>query len=239
MPKMRRVKERIAALCAELPRERLLRSAWEKLPEPPRRMLHWMLSHEGGYATLQKLSAKFERDDDITWWWNEGQTPVTSLGLLRLHGLVYVGRARTGRRNVRVAVVPVELRDGLFAISQDPGAFDGAPPMPRVEEAPGEAGEQELPPGTQFVLLEEFVENTPLGPETERSYMGALSQVAACPEEWAPGPVRKLLSKIISSGDEDARIAAYSVGALKFGLEFAGAALDDPSEKVKRWAEDL
>jgi len=106
LPKMRRVKERVEALCDRLPREETLAQAWKKLPEPPRRMLHWLLSHEGSYTTIQKLSAKFGRDEDITWWWNEGQTPVTPLGLLRLFGLVFVGRARMGKRNVRVAVEP-------------------------------------------------------------------------------------------------------------------------------------
>jgi hypothetical protein len=47
--------------------------------------------------------------DEIGMWWNE-KPPKSDIGLLRLHGLVVVGRMSSPRRLYKVAVVPVELR---------------------------------------------------------------------------------------------------------------------------------
>jgi len=47
--------------------------------------------------------------DEIGMWWNE-KPPKSDIGLLRLHGLVVVGRMPSPRRLYKVAVVPVEVR---------------------------------------------------------------------------------------------------------------------------------
>jgi len=47
--------------------------------------------------------------EEIGMWWSE-KPPKSDIGLLRLHGLVVVGRMPSPMRLYKVAVVPVEVR---------------------------------------------------------------------------------------------------------------------------------
>lgn len=118
LPAFRLGKERVKALVAYLPKDESLAAVWQSLPDASRDLLRWILG-QGGFVTIQKLSAKFGKDEDRTWWWNDGETPTTPLGLLRVRGLVFVGRAGIGGRNMRIAAVPVELREGLRRLAEN------------------------------------------------------------------------------------------------------------------------
>ena len=134
-------KGRVEGLAEWLCREESLRKVWGSLPLPSREVLSWIVLEKGGTVKVQTLSRRYGADSDITWWWNEGQTPETPLGLLRLKGLVYVGRLREGKRRVRIAAVPVELRKPL---AREPVGHKGCGRrLRRPGRAPGnvEAGE--------------------------------------------------------------------------------------------------
>ena len=113
-------KERLLKLAKVLPESQTLERIWRPLPESSREVLRWILLKREGWATIQHLSRKFGRDTDTTWWWNEGQTPKTPLGLLRVFGLIYVGKTKYGKRRMRIATIPVELRKPLKRILRDP-----------------------------------------------------------------------------------------------------------------------
>ncbi|MCG3109211.1 hypothetical protein L3N51_01501 [Metallosphaera sp. J1] len=98
-------KERIEAL------ERLYLNETERvvngLPAEAREALRFILE-KGGMVRYGDLTRKFA--DDTTYFYHEPRTPV---GLLRLYGLVFVGKARKGERSYRVAIIPADLREKL------------------------------------------------------------------------------------------------------------------------------
>jgi len=130
-----RQKERVKAIIDYLTDPGSLEETWRKLPEPSRRMLRWLVVDEGGFTTTHQLSEAFGPDDDDTCWWNKGERPTTALGVLRLNGLVFVGTTTTGGWRVKIAVVPVELRERLADVAGKPGNAPAAPNGEQGENA--------------------------------------------------------------------------------------------------------
>jgi len=76
------------------------------LPDECKQALSFILSKEG-WVRYGQLSRRF--DSEIGYWWNENP-PRSTLGLVRLHGLLFVGRTGMRGRMYTIAVVPAELR---------------------------------------------------------------------------------------------------------------------------------
>lgn len=79
----------------------------EKLPQQCQEAMNTVLQ-EGGIVRYGTLAKKY--DDEIDFWWNE-QPPKSTLGLLRLHSLLYVGKMPMNGRLVKVALIPKDLRE--------------------------------------------------------------------------------------------------------------------------------
>jgi len=77
-----------------------------KLPERSIEALRLLFSR-GWIVKYGVLAKRFS--DEVSLWWNE-EPPNSDIGLLRLHGLVVVGRMPSPTRLYKVAVVPVEAR---------------------------------------------------------------------------------------------------------------------------------
>jgi hypothetical protein len=84
--------------------EELLRG--KKLPEGSTEALR-LLSGSGWVLRYGVLAKQFSDENGM--WWNE-KPPKSDIGLLKLHGLVVVGRMLSPKRFYKVAVVPVEVR---------------------------------------------------------------------------------------------------------------------------------
>ncbi len=80
----------------------------DSIPEKSREALKLVLDN-GGFVKYNKLK---NYDDEITFWWKE-KPPTSTIGLLRLNGLLVVGKMPMAGRMYRVALIPVDIRDEL------------------------------------------------------------------------------------------------------------------------------
>ncbi|MBU3968075.1 MAG: hypothetical protein KKG76_12025 [Euryarchaeota archaeon] len=82
----------------------------EKLPPKSREALKLVMD-EGGWVKYNKLSKEYGEENDSYFW--ETEPPTSTVGVLRVHGLLFVGKAGIGGRMYKVAVVPKDIRKGL------------------------------------------------------------------------------------------------------------------------------
>jgi hypothetical protein len=85
----------------------------EKLPPKSREALKLVMD-EGGWVKYNKLSKEYGEENDSYFW--ETEPPTSTVGMLRLHGLLFVGKAGIDGRNYKVAVVPKDIREELAEI---------------------------------------------------------------------------------------------------------------------------
>lgn len=74
----------------------------------------------GGWVKYGTLSRRYGDEKPDSYFWTN-RPPVSTIGRLRLHGLLFVGYMVIGGRRWKVAVVPVELRDPLREILHPDG----------------------------------------------------------------------------------------------------------------------
>ncbi len=253
LPAARRKKEYVAALAAYLPHKKSLEHTWARLPEPSRRIIRWLAIDRQGSATASELFEAFGVDTDKSWYWDEGEIPTTPLGILRLHGLVFVGTAKLAREKEKVTVIPVELREGLSALAKGADAFKGAPPMPgQHEQTTSSIEDEEVAKYLEDVVLggpreklaeltdlEHFLEIYPFSRTTEWLYLNVIKSVSSRPRDFHPDTIRMLLERMIKGGRTDGRLLAYELSLVVFGRTFAAPALDDPSMSVRQWAQKI
>lgn len=111
-------REKIERIAAHLQGLAGLRTAVAELPALSRDALRTLLEH-GGWLPAWRLVRQYGDDSRDGWFWNE-ELPESPLGLLRVSGLLSIGRARVGGKSQRIAVIPRELREPLAAILADP-----------------------------------------------------------------------------------------------------------------------
>jgi hypothetical protein len=253
LPSMRRAKERVAALVASLPRGGSLEAIWSRLPEQSRRIVKWIVLKEGGSVSIQELFEQFGPDTDRSWYWDEGETPETPLGLLRLHGLVYVGMTKMAQEKEKTAVIPVELREGLRRLAGAPDALDEAPPLPgRHDQSPSSVDEEEVKTYlheilagtpeenlTEITELEKFLQGYPFSKATEWLYCNVIDTVSSRPRDFHPDAIQTLVERMIAGGKTDSRFLAYKLGRTVFGDKFARPALNDKSSRIRKWAKAI
>lgn len=76
------------------------------LPTRPKEALKILLDNEG-YANYGKLK---DFDDEISFWWAD-KPPKSTIGILRVKGLLVVGKMPINGRMYRVALIPEDIRD--------------------------------------------------------------------------------------------------------------------------------
>ncbi len=81
------------------------------LPEKSKEALIFILKN-GGFVKYNLLK---DYDDEITWWWNNSP-PESTIGLLRLHGLLIVGKMPQGSKLYKVALIPKDIQIELQKI---------------------------------------------------------------------------------------------------------------------------
>lgn len=86
-----------------------IQSVLEKLPPRCTEVLKLVLE-KGGWVKYSQLASRF--DDEITYGWDE-DPPVSTIGIIRLHALLLVGKMGISGRMYKVAVVPLELREEI------------------------------------------------------------------------------------------------------------------------------
>jgi hypothetical protein len=101
-------KDKIDQIISKLTTE--LDEVIDKLPPKSREALKLVMD-EGGWVKYNKLSNEYGEENDSYFW--ETEPPTSTVGVLRVHGLLFVGKAGIGGRMYRVAVVPKDIREGL------------------------------------------------------------------------------------------------------------------------------
>ncbi len=244
-------KERINALEESLPLPETLYSLWRKLPLESRRMVRHILA-EGGFAKLADLETEFGKDNDMSWFWNEGYPPVTALGLLRYSGLVFVGTASRNNREFKIAAVPVELREGLKNIIDSPDAFDDAPPLPEQQEdafvkscglfGSDDSGPEDLEGRSLEEKLDhirDFVDKCCIWEDYTRDYEYYLDVLLKEESAGSRELARRILEVKTISRYAKNRLEAYKQGLNLFGEEFIKPALSDSAKSVAEWARKI
>lgn len=107
-------KEREAQIAAYLGDDGNLKRTVAELHRDEVALLRFLLD-KGGWSRINGVSRKFGTMEGDGYFWNE-TAPVSPLGRLWSQALVFVGTARIGGRNCRVAVIPVELRERLSGL---------------------------------------------------------------------------------------------------------------------------
>ncbi len=103
--KNEKVKDIAEKLIADLP------TITSKLPGRSKEALKFILNN-GGFV---KYSLLKEYDDEISWWWNN-HPPKSTIGLLRLYGLIVVGKMPKSSKLYKTAMIPKELQEKLKVI---------------------------------------------------------------------------------------------------------------------------
>ena len=246
----RLVADKIRVLTKVLPDKEILEKAWSRLPEPSRRMLHYLVVEKEGWVLKGVFSRRFGKDEDCSWFWNEGHTPITPLGLLRLNGLATVGmRTRKGRKE-RIVSVPYELRPMLATIAETEGAFDNAPPMPEKESLYEELGDElddepmllQVVPDEDILMPDEmdlptFLEEVSPDPAHARYYERALVRFCGELHENEADLQREFLVRMTGMENVAIRKKAYHVGFNFFGKSFLEPALNDRAKSLRDWAK--
>ena len=101
-------KDKIYQIISKLTTE--LDKVIEKLPSESREALK-LVMEEGGWVKYNKLSNEYGEENDSYFW--ETEPPTSTVGMLRVHGLLFVGKAGIGGRMYKVAVLPKDIRKGL------------------------------------------------------------------------------------------------------------------------------
>ncbi|MBI4981130.1 hypothetical protein HZC30_06265 [Candidatus Woesearchaeota archaeon] len=79
-----------------------------RLPEKSKEALKFILQN-GGYVKYNLLK---DYDDEISWWWNN-HPPKSTIGLLRLYGLIVVGKMPQGTKLFKTALIPKDINEEL------------------------------------------------------------------------------------------------------------------------------
>ena len=76
------------------------------LPKKSKEALNLILNN-GGFLQYGKLKGY---DDEISFWWNENP-PTSTIGILRLKGILVVGRMPIAGRMYKMALIPKDIRE--------------------------------------------------------------------------------------------------------------------------------
>lgn len=106
--KKEKKKDKIEKVTSKLTKE--LAQVIGKLPPESVEALRLVMK-AGGWIKYNQLSKKFGEENDSYFW--DTEPPRSTVGLLRLHALLFIGRANINGKRYLVAVVPREIREEL------------------------------------------------------------------------------------------------------------------------------
>ncbi|NLN87171.1 MAG: tetratricopeptide repeat protein [Syntrophomonadaceae bacterium] len=104
----RRRAEREKQLMLHLQEEEVMQYIVNNIEEDERKLLKYLLSHEG-WSQTGPITRKFGSMEGDGFYWN-ADGPYSSLGQLWSMALVFVGRATINNRLTKIASIPIELR---------------------------------------------------------------------------------------------------------------------------------
>jgi len=107
-----RKKEKIEKIVSKLTTQ--LDEVIGKLPPESREALKMVLK-TGGWVRYNQLSRKFGGEEEDSYFW-ESEPSASTVGILRLHALLFVGKSGIGGRMYKVAVVPKDIREELVGM---------------------------------------------------------------------------------------------------------------------------
>jgi len=88
----------------------------------------------GGWVKYNQLSRQFGDEKGDGWWWDK-EPPQSTIGELRLRGLLFVGQAAVGSRRSKVAIIPRELREPILKAVEAIGTSTETRPPVKTTEA--------------------------------------------------------------------------------------------------------
>jgi len=72
------------------------------------------INEDGLVMKYNKLSSEYREENDNYFW--ETEPPTSTVGIFRVHGLLFVGKTVIGGRIYKVAVVPKDIRTGIVEL---------------------------------------------------------------------------------------------------------------------------
>ncbi len=111
VPAGRKRREKVTHITSYLSDEINLTTAVTALTPHCQEAMSYVLN-SGGWVKYGELSREFGDEKGDGWWWDDNP-PQSTIGQLRLRGLLFVGRAAIGSRHYKVAVIASELREPL------------------------------------------------------------------------------------------------------------------------------
>ncbi|MGM0627626.1 MAG: IS1096 element passenger TnpR family protein [Candidatus Fermentibacterota bacterium] len=229
--------ELIAEVVRHFGSEEVLERAWGRLPVESRRLLAHLLVEEDGWAAWDEVLDRFGEEGDGDCPRDDGRVPFTSLGVLRMHGLVFIGARRRKGRSERIVSIPRDLRDPLRELAGRPDAFvehgsEEAAPDSRIVEITFDDGF--IPPDEMD--LETFLEEVSPVATNEEFYSRAAERFCSRRSSSDAELQRELLMRTIGLSNATKRHRLYRTGLRLFGKEFVEPALEDDSKTVRDWA---
>jgi len=112
VPAERKRQDKVARIIACLSSETGISTIVRALPADCREAVTHVLKN-GGWVKYNQLSRQFGDEKGDGWWWDK-EPPQSTIGELRLRGLLFVGQAAVGSRRSKVAVIPRELREPIL-----------------------------------------------------------------------------------------------------------------------------
>jgi hypothetical protein len=106
---LRKQKDKVQAIVAHLTDSARLHEVVDELPTTSRGALSYVLE-KGGWVRIGPLHRRFGAEDDVGWFWADDAPPTSPLGRLRVHGLIFVGRAGIKGRNYTQPADPMAGR---------------------------------------------------------------------------------------------------------------------------------
>lgn len=79
-----------------------------ELPEKSKKALTLVMNSSG----IVKYSMLKEYDDEIPFWWSN-RLPSSTIGLLRLYGLIVIGKMPQGTKMCKIAMIPKDVKEEL------------------------------------------------------------------------------------------------------------------------------
>jgi len=107
-------KDKVAAIKSVLSDPQELRAVVEALPDASREALRYVLE-KGGWVKYGQIKRRWGGEDEDSFFWAD-RPPTSTIGQLRVSGLLFVGKTNIGGRNYKVAIVPKDLRQPLMEI---------------------------------------------------------------------------------------------------------------------------
>lgn len=108
LPEQRLKRDRIRNIVEFLTRADSAEMIYDELEDEKKQLLVMLLDNEGG-VKYNVVSKKFGDEKDDSYWWEE-EMPDSTIGQLRMMGLIAVGKANFNGRRYKTVIIPKDVR---------------------------------------------------------------------------------------------------------------------------------